>query len=202
MTRHNSQHSFMSRLTLPWVLIIPLVVQIAGVVGVVGYLCYRSGEKAIEMMMGNLGTEIGDRIEVHLDNYLAAPQKINQLNKKVLESGVIDPQDFDSLGRYFWQELQSYDFIYINFGNLQNEFIGAGYVNGQISIAEVKKPKIGTLYNYAVDNQGNRLNPPVTDPETNPNNAAWYQEAIAEKKPIWSPIYNWADIPDEIAISA
>jgi hypothetical protein len=175
-----------------------------GAVGLVGYLSYRSGQKAVEEMAASLMSEIGDRIEQNLDNYLQTAQKINQINLKVIESGIIKNDDFESLSKYFWQQLQSYDFTYINYGNQQNEFIGVGHIEslGRLEIAELKEPNLGELYSYQVDNQGNRLNPPIIFEDYNPNDAAWYTDAIAASKAIWSPIYNWANVPDEIAISA
>lgn len=197
-----SKRTPLLHLPLPWVLIVPFVLQIVGAVGIVGYLSYQSGQKTVEVMTGNLMEEIGSRIEQHLDSYLQAPQKVNQINLNVIESGLIDSQDFNKLGKYFWQQLQSYDFTYINYGNQNNEFIGAGYFEGKIEIAEVKMPNINTLYSYQVDKNGDRLYPPTIIEGANPNDAAWYSKAIQAGKPIWSPIYNWADVPDEVAISA
>jgi PAS domain S-box-containing protein len=198
----NSKSSRRLNISLKWVLVIPFVLQIAGAVGLVGYLCYRSEKKVLEETTNNLMTEIGDRIEQHLDSYLQAPQKINQLNAKLIQAGLINPQDFNSLGKYFWQQLQSYDFTYINYGTKDKEFIGSGYFQGEIEIAEVNKTNLNKLYAYKVDPQGNRINPPTIQVGENPNNAEWYSKAVEAGKPIWSPIYNWADVPDEIAISA
>lgn len=190
------------QIPLRLVLIVPFVLQIVGAVGLVGYLSYRSGQKAVENMMDRLMSETADRIEQHLNSYLQAPQKVNQINLKAIESGIIDPQDFQRLGKFFWQELQNYDFTYINYGNQQDEFIGSGYFAGKIEIAEIKKPKITTLYSYQPDQQGDRTNPPVILEGENPNHGAWYAKAIEAGKPCWSPIYNWADVPEEVSISA
>ncbi|MGL6140657.1 MAG: histidine kinase dimerization/phospho-acceptor domain-containing protein, partial [Planktothrix sp.] len=190
------------QIPLRLVLIVPFVLQIVGAVGLVGFLSYRSGQEAVEDMATSLMTEIGDRIEQNLGHYLQTAQKINQSNLKVIESGIIKNDDFESLGKYFWQQINSYDFTYINYGNPDKEFIGSGYVKGKIEINEVKKPKIGNIDDYSVDAQGNRINPPIISQDNNPNNADWYSKAITAGKPIWSSIYNWASDPDEISIAA
>ncbi|MBD2663601.1 multi-sensor hybrid histidine kinase [Richelia sinica FACHB-800] len=190
------------QIPLRLVLIIPFVLQIVGAVGLVGYLSYRSGEKAVEETTNSLMVEIGDRIKQHLDSYLQNPQKVNQINLQLIESGLISSKDFKTLGKYFWQQLKNYNFTYINYGTQQNEFIGTGYFQGSIEIAEVTMSDIGTLYSYRTNSQGDRIYPPTILKNENPNNAPWYSKAIEANKPIWSPIYNWANVPDEIAISA
>lgn len=188
--------------SLQSMIIVPFLAQIIAAVISVGYLSYRSGQESIEEMTNYLMEEISDRIEEHLDNYLQNAQHINQINLNAIENGLIDIENFEDIGKYFWQQIQLYDFTYVNYGNQDNEFIGVGYVDGNLEIAEVSKPNIGTLYSYQPDEQGNRIYPPTILEDENPNDASWYSEAIKEDKLIWSSIYNWADIPDEIAISA
>lgn len=37
--------------------------------------------------------DIGDRIVLHLDDYLATPQKVNRLNATAIDQDYINPQD-------------------------------------------------------------------------------------------------------------
>ncbi|CAC5343241.1 MULTISPECIES: hypothetical protein [Planktothrix] len=48
------------QIPLRLLLIVPFVLQIVGAVGLVGYLSYRSGQKAVEDMAKPLMVEIGD----------------------------------------------------------------------------------------------------------------------------------------------
>ncbi|BAQ65255.1 PAS domain S-box protein [Geminocystis sp. NIES-3709] len=190
------------QIPLRWILIIPFVLQIGISVGLVGYFSYRSGQKAVKNVTENLMAEIGNKITKHLDNYLKVAQQVNYGNQQVIQSGILDREDFDKLGKYFWQQLQNYNFTYINYGTEKKEFIGVGYVENNLEIAQIKSPDINNLYSYQVDIKGNRIYPPTIMPRQQPNNADWYIKAKQAGKPIWSPIYNWADIPEEIAISA
>ncbi|MBL1208407.1 MAG: PAS domain-containing protein [Geminocystis sp. GBBB08] len=168
----------------------------------VGYISYLSGQKAVKNITDKLMTEIGEKIEHRLNNYLDVAQQINQINKQVIESELISPQDFDKLSKYFWQQLQNHDFTYINYGNEKGEFIGVGYAEGNLEIAEIKQPNLDILYSYKPDEKGNKIYPPMIFKGQNPNDANWYSQGIKAGKPIWSNIYNWADIPTEVAISA
>ncbi|MGL5066035.1 MAG: hypothetical protein ACRC62_39195, partial [Microcoleus sp.] len=51
-------------------LIIPFLLQIAGAVGIVGYLSFRNGQKAIDDLASQLQTEVSSRINQHLDSQL------------------------------------------------------------------------------------------------------------------------------------
>ncbi|MGI0480802.1 ATP-binding protein [Geminocystis sp. CENA526] len=191
-----------SQIPLKWILIVPFVLQVGLSVGIVSYLSYRSGQKSIENVSQDLMIEIGEKIEKHLDSYLQTAQQVNLLNKQVLESGIIDRTDFETLGKYFWQQIQQYNFTYINYGTEKQEFIGVGYFHNILEISYIKSSEINTLYSYKVDEKGNLLYPPEISQGQKPNDDDWYNKAKEKGKPLWSPIYNWVDNPEEIAISA
>ena len=67
-----------SKLPLQKVLIIPFVLQIVGTVGLVGYLSFKNGQKAVNDLVDQLMSQVSDRVDQHLDSYLAAPQQTNQ----------------------------------------------------------------------------------------------------------------------------
>jgi PAS domain S-box-containing protein len=190
------------QISLKWVLIVPFVLQITGAVGLVGYLSYRSGQKAVEQMADRLTRELGDRIDQHLESYLGQAQKINLINREAITSGVLDPNDFNSLGKYFYHQAKNFNFTYVNLGRVDGSFIGAGYAQGVWEIAEILPSDPTTLLGYLVDEKGDRQELYLTENDTKTNQDAWYQDAEKAEKPIWSSIYNWGDIPSEISISA
>lgn len=191
-----------SKLPLRTVLVVPFILQIVTAVGLVGYISYKNGQRSVEILADRLMLETNSRIQQQLENYLSSAQKVNQTNKRALDAGVLNLKDFAKLGKYFWGQLALYEFTYINYGNQDGEFLGVGYLDGLLEIAERSKPNLNKLYSYAPDRNGNRAYIRKVYDNQNPNAAAWYTKAIAAGKPIWSPIYNWADIPSEIAISA
>ncbi|MEA5577067.1 diguanylate cyclase domain-containing protein [Anabaena sp. UHCC 0451] len=189
---------------LKTLLIVPFVLQIVGVVTLVGYLSYRSGQEAVEEMADQLIIEVGDSIDQHLDSYLGKAQEINRINVDAFESGILDLNDFNALGKYFYRQVRSLNFAYINFGSQEGGFIGAGYGlgNKSIDIAEIPKSDQSKFRFYSVDNQGNRVS--LVSTLKNPQfvDFAWYLEAVKAGKPIWSSIYTWGGLPNRISISA
>ncbi|WP_200321390.1 diguanylate cyclase domain-containing protein [Sphaerospermopsis aphanizomenoides] len=185
-------------------LIVPFVLQTVGVVTLVGYLSYRSSQETVKKLADQLITEVGDRIDQHLDSYLGKAQKINRTNVDAFESGILDFNDFNALGKYFYRQVRFFNFTYVNFGSKEGGFIGAGYGlgNKKIDIAEIPKSDPTKFRFYSVDNQGNRLSLVATLKNPQYSNFAWYSEALKAGKPVWSSIYTWGGLPHRISISA
>jgi len=183
-------------------LTVPFVVQIVGAVGLVGYLSFMNGQKAVNDLATRLRSEISDRIDQHLDTYFATPHQINQINRDAAELGLLDLSDLETTGRYFWKQMKVFDVGYICYGNTKGEYIGLERLdNGSLLINEVSQPKLGKLYIYDTDNQGNRTKL-LGVKDWSPHTEAWYSDAVKAGKPLWSQIYQWEDKPDIISISA
>ena len=190
------------KVPLQTVLTVPFVMQIIGTVGLVGYLSFTNGQKAVNDLATRLRSEMSDRIDRHLSSYLATPNQINQINRDAAILGLLNLSDFRSTGRYFWKQMQVFDVGYISFGNTNGEFIGVERLeDGSLLINEVPPSHPGKLYIYATDNQGNRTKL-LKVKDWNPRTEAWYTDAVKAGKPLWSQIYQWEDKPDVISISA
>ncbi|MEG3437953.1 PAS domain S-box protein [Pannus brasiliensis CCIBt3594] len=190
------------KIPLCWVLIVPFALQISGAVGLVGYLSYRSGERAVEKLADRLIVETGNRVEQELETYLGRARKTNLANVAAFETGALDLNDFNSIGKYFYRQVRLYDFAYVNFGGADGSFIGAGYgLNNVIGIAEISPSDPRTLRAYSIDERGNRKKLRAMVPART-NQAAWYTDAVRAGKPVWSEIYTWGNFPDRISISA
>ncbi|MGC1247828.1 MAG: serine/threonine protein phosphatase, partial [Spirulinaceae cyanobacterium] len=91
MAHLNSLLTAISRKTpLRTVLIVPFVVQIFAAVGLVGYLSFRNGQKAVADLVNQLTEETSARIEQHVVNYLNKSQDTLWLNQGAVQSGNLD----------------------------------------------------------------------------------------------------------------
>ena len=128
MINVNPQKSQKTRqIPLRLLLIVPFVLQIVSAVGLVGYLSYRSGQQAVEKLADKLMTETGNRIDQHLNSYLGKAQEINRTNVDAFKSGILNLNDFKTLGKYFYHQVKAFNFAYVNFGSTKGGFIGGGY---------------------------------------------------------------------------
>ncbi|MFB2970038.1 ATP-binding protein [Aerosakkonema sp. BLCC-F183] len=204
MISNRSHQSKKSRkISLRLFLIVPFVLQIVGAVGLVGYLSYRSGQQAVAKLADELMTETSNRIEQHLNSYMGKAQEINGTNVDAFKSGILNLNDSQTLGKYFYLQMRALNFAYVNYGSIKGEFIGAGYgQNNQLEIGEIPISDLNKISFYSVDNEGNRLKVKYTFKNPQTNNAAWYLDAIEAGKPIWSSIYSWGDLQNYISTSA
>ncbi len=190
------------KVSLRLILVLPFVIQIFAAVGLVGYVSLRNGEKAVNDLANQLMKKVNRLVDQHLNTYLALPQQINQINVDAKELGILNLQDFQKSGHYFWKQMQVFNIGYINFANPKGEFIGIERLDsGKLLINEVtEKNRLGKLYIYKTDSQGNR-NQLTATKRYDPRTEAWYTDAMKVGKPLWTQIYQWEDKPEIFSIS-
>lgn len=191
---------------LQFVLIIPFVLQIFGAVGIVGYLSWKNGRKAVDNLAEQLVERTSSAVNQHLDSYLSIPHKVLEINADAFQIGLLDWRDQKTLGLYFWHQLQAYDFTYIGSGFKTGEGVGAARYDGKTMTIEEwtnkspNNPK--NIYVYTTNNQGNRSRL-LRNSTYDSLNDSWYNDPIKAGKPIWSKIYiNNNPTPPYIAASA
>lgn len=196
------QQNWYKGVSLDVLLVVPFVLQIFGAVGLVGYLSFKNGEKAVNELAINLQFEVESRISQHLDSYLAIPHQIVKTDLDAYEVGILNIFDFQRTGQYFWRQLKAFNVSYINFSSTKGEYIGAGdYGKNNFQIEEVPLNKPGKSYLYKTDDRGNRIGL-VSVQDYDPREEAWYSDPLKAGKPIWSEIYNWEAFPEIMSISA
>ncbi|MGD1854559.1 MAG: hypothetical protein ACFB2W_09930 [Leptolyngbyaceae cyanobacterium] len=79
------------------------MLQIVAAVGLVGYVSFLNGQKAVQSLANKLVEEIEDQVAQYLDNYTSVPHQINQVNLDAIDLGILNPEDFDAMGEYFWR---------------------------------------------------------------------------------------------------
>ncbi|MDJ0650909.1 MAG: cache domain-containing protein [Xenococcaceae cyanobacterium MO_188.B19] len=181
--------------SLQVLLIVPFLLQIFGVVGLVGYFSFRNGQKSVQNLAEQLMLEIEEVISEHLDSYLATPHIVNQLNKNALDLGHLDPNDLRSMEQHFWRQSQIFeDISYIQFGNIHGEFVGLE-VNDDGTLRYQVTDFQKSLQTYTIDAQGDRGKKLQTSPNFDPRNRPWYTVPQTADKPAWTDVYTWVNPP-------
>jgi signal transduction histidine kinase/ActR/RegA family two-component response regulator len=192
------------QLALRWYLVIPFLLQTFAIVGLVGYLSFKNGQKAVTDLATQLMDETTDRVDQHLDNYLETPHLINQINIDAMESGGLDVQNLQTSGRYFWKQMQVFKHVsFVGYALTDGRYTGAGrWLEGQgTTIDELIPSPDNDSQTYATDRQGNRTKV-ILDEEYFPLTEPWYTETIRAGKPVWSQIYASSGTGEYIAASA
>ncbi|MGL5130875.1 MAG: cache domain-containing protein, partial [Planktothrix sp.] len=196
---------YLVKIPLRYVLVVPFSVLIFSSVGLVSWLSFQNGQKAVYDLANQLQRETSSRLEDHLNTYLSIPISINKLNQEAIKLGLLNLHDFQTTGQYFWQQLKVFpDVGYISFGSSTGEFIGAGrYPEGYLEISEVSKKRTrGKSFSYKTDAQGNPIQPPYDIADGYDfKQEAWYSDPVKVGNAVWSKIYNWEGYPQYISIS-
>ncbi|MCD8490252.1 MAG: ATP-binding protein [Desertifilum sp.] len=185
------------------ILVLPFVLQIVAAVGLVGWLSLKSGQNAVNDLADALRQEVSDRVNQHLDSYLGTPHQINQMNLAAYRLGTLDLRDRELTARYFYQQMRIYpNLSYINFGSARGEFVGVGRNDdGSLYREEVELDRVGIYDRYTLTPDGERDRYLLSD-ELDFFQDPWYADAVDARKPLWSQIYQWVDLPEIFSISA
>ncbi len=201
LTRSVSKVS--GKVPLRIVLVVPFVIQIFAAVGLVGWLSFRNGQKAVNDVATQLRSEISDRIQQRLESYLETPHLIDRINVKAARLGELNIQDTQRMGRYFWEQIQmfkSVNLIYV--GTQQGEYIGAKRpTNDTLTINFANRKTGGTYHVYAPDNKGNPVKLLRVTTQYDPRIRPWYKQTVKTGRPSWSPIYPFFE-PPSLGITA
>lgn len=199
----NSQSNAVKKVPLGLVMAVPLVIQVVGAVVAVGFLSHQNGQKAVNEVATQVRNESVSRIHQHLDDYLATPFQLNRTNADAIELRLLNLQNFDVTGKYFWRQMKIFNVGYISYANPQGDFIGVERLDsGELLINEKSARTKNQQYTFSTTPQGDRAKMIKITPDYNPLNEGWYADGEKIGKPAWSSIYNWDDKPEVMSISA
>ncbi|MDY6937323.1 MAG: adenylate/guanylate cyclase domain-containing protein [Cyanobacteriota bacterium] len=182
------------RVPLRTILIVPFVIQIMAAVGLVGYLSFRNGHRAVNDLASQLMDKVGDRIEGHLDDYLNTPHIINQVNAEAYRQGDLQPGNKTGLLYQFWRQgLWSDRIGTIALATAQGDLIGANRARNYVVLAQFSPDPAsegGTLRQYRASDRGT---PIFTEklsetPNYDLRDRSWYQVALRAGQPTWTNI--------------
>lgn len=169
----------------------PFVLQIFTAVGIVGWLSFRNGQKAVNNVASQLCSEITNRIEAQVKVYLETPHLVNSINADAISLGFLKFSDLPRTEQYLWTQLQQFKQVsYIGFGFETGEFIGIQRVPDN----SIRRDISGKATNYhlqtwLIDGKGDRTKLLTSKPNYDPRIRPWYKVAAETSQPAWSEIY-------------
>lgn len=186
-----------TKIPLRCVLVASFVVQIVAAVGIVGYLSFRNGERAVEELAQKLIAQTGKRVEEQLTAVLENTHWVNQLNASAIDRAELNlklgqPQPRGE--KFLWQEMRSFKSIqWISLGSEKSgEYLGIwrNPIDNSLQIVAGNKSTNSQSIYYATDRLGTRTAKLKAQPRTyDARQRPWYKEAVAANKPIWTSIY-------------
>ncbi len=196
------------QIPLRLVLIVPFVLQIVGAVGLVGYLSYQSGQQAVKNLANQVMDQAGNRIKDYLDQTLEIQRQTVAVNYQAFQQGVISLNDFESLRKYFWQQINLSPHLTLNmFANTQGEMIsyqrilspdflavtrqlsGENLQKGTVFFQENRLPDIKKRKYYLLDSQGKSKKLVKFQALVDTRETDWYKDGKVASGQNWSQIY-------------
>ncbi|MBE9040866.1 response regulator [Oscillatoriales cyanobacterium LEGE 11467] len=171
-------------------IVVPFLLQIFAVVGIVGWLSFRSGRRAVDELIEKLGSSITDRIETQVKTYLDRPYLVHQTILAAIESENLTTQDFDRLQCYFLKQVQQPTLVdYLIFGNEDGHVIAVQRLkNGRIVTKVKDELTNGQRETYGLNAQCERTEF-LGRKEYDARERPWYRAAVAAGQPTWGPIF-------------
>ncbi|SKB15668.1 Multi-sensor hybrid histidine kinase (fragment) [Planktothrix sp. PCC 11201] len=178
------------QIPLRLLLIVPFVLQIVGAVGLVGYLSYRSGQKAVENIAQQLMSEIGDRIDQNLTNYLYKPTQVIRNNATAIQLGLLPWQNLKMMERYFWKQRAIFNELgSLAIANEKKEILIVQIDDDGSPAVRIRDRSTNYKFNtYQLNDQGKivkLIRSSLYDPHNDPPNNPWYKSTKKANRLIW-----------------
>jgi class 3 adenylate cyclase len=172
----------------------PVLVQLFVAVGLVGYLSFRNGQQAVQVLASQLRTEVSARIQGELESYFGDPHAINRLNATAFSNGDLSIEQATQGEHLLFQQMKIYPTIaFVYCGSARSgEFFGIfrSPKTGQLELS-YSNPQTNYLrQQYSLDVRGYRQHflyetNEVYDSRVRP----WFQAALNAEGPTWTDVY-------------
>jgi PAS domain S-box-containing protein len=183
-----------THIPLRWGLIIPFVLSTITTVMLIGYLSYRSGEKAVEDLGHQLVAQSNHEVTQRLKDYLQMPPLVNRLNVDAVEQGYLNPENIPALELFLFHRLQQFSQVSaILFASPDGTFrFVERFPTSYLGAADPARPDYIRI--YALDNQGKRgqLAHEVHGLDVR-RDRPFYQRAVTTGRLGWNPIARYGN---------
>ncbi len=173
-------------LPLQLVLVVPFVLQIFAAVGLVGYLSFRNGQKAVNNVSSQLRQEMSDRINLQVLDYLERPYIAGQVVVAMAQENQIDLTDLTKQERTLWRLISQNTVEHMNLAMTDGTSVVVedSLKEGIVSRIALKET-LPQRKVYSLDAQGNRAALLETQAKFDPRTRPWYKAAQEAGKTIW-----------------
>ena len=194
------------RITLRSLLLVPLVLQLGATAVVISLVSYQGRQLAASNLAASSQQRASRQVSDYLTTYLRGPQQVIQLMAQAVESGAVDPGDRAAITRQLWALHRIFpDAPYLNYGWANGDFIGLGQVSNTdrrpyLEVAQAAS--IERLEQIRLDPEGRPAGLQRIKPFGDFRSDGWYREPAQAGRAVWTPIYNWVDAPEVMAMGA
>ena len=187
----------LQRVPLQAWLVVPFLVQLCLAVGVTGGLSWRNGQRAVNQLVLQLQSELGDRVKLKIVNYLEQPVRATQLNAEAAYSGQLSLDRLENAESLLFDRLQQFDSISgVLLANTEGDARAVNRRDGLNLISRDQQQDSRRITEYRLNEAGERQALRQTFAAPDVRQSSWYRSAIEAGDLVWSPVFQTGDHPN------
>ncbi len=182
---------------LRFVLVVPFVLQIFVAVGLVGYLSFKNGQKAVNDVAIQLREEMSHSINTEVLNYLEKPYIVGQTIVAAAQENQLDLTDLAKQERILWYLISQNIVEHMNLAMTDGTSVVVEDSPKEGIVSRIaEKENLPQRKVYRLNDQGQRVALLETQAKFDPRTRPWYKAAQEAGKTIWitQPFLNSAKV--------
>ena len=183
---------FPGNISLKAALLALFAVVTVAAVGLVGLFSYYAGKRAVNDVAFQLRTEVVERINEHVQDYLLLPHQINHVNARTIALDYGLTQDQEALIARFAEQVDMFPMVTsINFGNALGGLANSGRepMDDSRYIIVTDWFQSGTFRKIALEADPGQGREVAVLPDFDARTRPWYKLALDQGGPVYSDIY-------------
>lgn len=194
------------RISLRSLLLLPLVLQLAVTACVISLVSYQGRQWAASDLASLTQQRASLQVAEYLTTYLRSPQQVIALMAQAVASGDLNPADQAAVTQRLWFLHRLFPTApYLNFGWANGDFIGLGQAdnaNRRAYLEVADAATISRLNKIRLSADGDPEGVDQIKPFADFRTDDWYRKPLQVGRAVWTPIYNWVDAPEVMAMGA
>jgi serine phosphatase RsbU (regulator of sigma subunit) len=182
-----------SRISIKWIMPPLLVLPVVVVAFVLTLLAYTTGKRSADDLANQNMLQIHGRIEEHLTRLLDMPSAINELNKRMLDTGEMSLSDADRNRVPVFETLNIFQAVSsVVIGSAEGPTMWVIRYPGETTYEyAIKDAPASNMVEYTLGNGGVINSEQLSSYAWQPTVRPWYTAAIEADGPTWGEVYIW-----------
>lgn len=178
------------RPTLLQIILLAFILPLTGAAALIQYLTWKTEQQAVEQLVEQLQTGIGDRIQQRIKYLSETPTKATTRTANAIRRGDINPENLQNWQNYLIDQgsfLEDLTFLY--FANQAGDYIELhrqSDTTAQITLRRGAQP--GVVNRTRIVSEQKTVVQQKTDPY-DPRVRPWYKTALSNQQPQWTEPY-------------
>lgn len=111
-------------ISLRYILSVPFVLQVTGVVGGGFYIWQTNVHKQADQKVELLIQDIDHQLEHRFSDYFSISTNMARATEGLLAMGLLDNTDPKNMGKYLWAQMQGRDVLAVHYGDRAGQYVG------------------------------------------------------------------------------